>query len=249
VTRAAIVLVFTAAVLCASPAAAQESLVQRGRDLYVQGCISCHGPEGRGVSTLGPARGAGGVRGAGPSLRGVGALAADFYLSTGYMPLDDPYDQPHRNDPAYDRAQIRALVAYIASFGGPRVPRPNPHRGSVALGMRLFTEHCSGCHQIVGQGGVVPGGVAPALDAATPVQVAEAVRIGPYLMPRFSKRQVTDRQLDSIIAYVEYAERPLDKGGWSIGHVGPVPEGIVAWLVAGGVLVLTAVVIGAKGPR
>ena len=176
-------------------------------------------------------------------------MAADFYLSTGYMPLEDPDDQPHRNDPPYDRDQLRALVAYVASLGGPPIPRPDPHRGGVAQGMKLFTEHCSGCHQIVGEGGVVPGGVAPQLEFATPVQIAEAVRIGPYLMPRFSERQVSDRQLDSIIAYVAYAKSPDDRGGWSIGHLGPIPEGIVAWFLAGGVLLLVTALIGARAPR
>jgi ubiquinol-cytochrome c reductase cytochrome c subunit len=179
-------------------------------------------------------------------LRGVGAAAADFYLTTGYMPLEDAEDQPHRNDPTYDRDEIRALVAYIASFGGPEIPQPDPGRGDVAEGMKLFTDNCAGCHQIVGEGGVVTGGVAPQLDAATPVQIAEAVRIGPYVMPRFSERQLSGRQLDSIIAYVEYAKDPRDAGGWSIGHLGPVPEGLVAWLLAGGVLVLLARVIGSK---
>ena len=245
----AVVVALAAALIAAAPAVAQDELERRGRDLYVQGCISCHGPQAEGVSELGPKRGAGGIRGAGPSLQGVGAMAADFYLTTGYMPLDEPTDQPHRNEPRYDRDQVSALVAYVASFGGPAVPRPDPSRGSVAQGLELYTENCSGCHQIVGEGGVVPGGVAPQLGSATPVQIAEAVRIGPYVMPRFTERQLSERELDSIIAYVEYARRPLDRGGWSIGHLGPIPEGIVAWLLAGTVLLLVATLIGARMPR
>jgi ubiquinol-cytochrome c reductase cytochrome c subunit len=145
----------------------------------------------------------------------------------------------------FDEAQLRALIRYVGSLGhGPPVPQPRP--GNVAEGMRLFGANCAGCHQIATQGGYLTGAVAPALDRATPTQIAEAVRIGPYLMPRFSARQITDRQLDSIVAYVGYARQPDDPGGWPLGRLGPVPEGMVAWLVAGVVLVGCCMVIGGR---
>lgn len=236
--RAAIV---AAAFVLAAPAAAQT-----GRDLYLQHCATCHGANAEGVAPVGPKRGAGGQRGAGPSLRGVGALAADFYLRTGYMPLQNADDEPKHKGPAYPDDEIDALVAYIASLGGPTVPRVDPSRGDLEEGLRLFTENCSGCHQVVARGGIVTSAVAPNLLKATPTQVAEAVRIGPYLMPRFSRTQIDDRELASIVRYVEYAKHPKDDGGWGIGHLGPVPEGLVAWLIAGAALVLVARAIGGK---
>ena len=89
------------------------------------------------------------------------------------------------------------------------------------------------------------------LSALTPVytvgdQIAEAVRIGPYVMQRFSKKAISDGQLDSIIAYVEYAKHPDDRGGWSLGHIGPVPEGLVTWLIAAALLVGVCIVIGER---
>jgi ubiquinol-cytochrome c reductase cytochrome c subunit len=78
------------------------------------------------------------------------------------------------------------------------------------------------------------------------VQIAEAIRVGPYLMPSFSEKQLDDREVDSIVRYVEHTKRPVDRGGWGIGHVGPVPEGIVTWLIAMVVLVATCVVIGGR---
>jgi quinol---cytochrome-c reductase cytochrome c subunit len=114
--------------------------------------------------------------------------------------------------------------------------------------MKLFTENCSGCHQVAAQGGLVVGGTAPKLDAATPTQIAEAIRIGPYLMPKFTERQLSDRNVDSIIAYLQVAKNPDDRGGWGIGHLGPIPEGLVAWLLAGAALVGVAMVIGARAP-
>jgi ubiquinol-cytochrome c reductase cytochrome c subunit len=215
--------------------AAPPSAAERGNHLYGRYCLSCHGSKGSGVP------------GTAPSLRGVGGLAADFYLRTGYMPLRKTGIQPRRSRVLFDEVQIRAITAYVASLGrGPAVPAPHPERGSVAQGLRLFTEHCAGCHQIVAEGGYVTGAVAPPLDAATDVQVAEAVRIGPYVMPRFSRQAISDRELDSIIAYVDQAKHPHDPGGWPLGHLGPVPEGLVTWFVAAGILVGFCVVIGRR---
>jgi ubiquinol-cytochrome c reductase cytochrome c subunit len=217
-----------------SAAGVPPGLAAQGYALYGANCASCHGSLGAGL----PDRG--------PSLRGAGARAADFYLRTGYMPLASPDVQPYRSRVLFSERQISALVAYVASLGGPPVPRPHPERGSLADGRRLFTESCAGCHQVVAEGGYVTGARVPPLDKATAVQIAEAVRIGPHVMPDFSRKALTDRQLDSIIRYVEYAKHPDDRGGWSIGHLGPVPEGLVTWLLAGVVLVATCVLLGKR---
>jgi ubiquinol-cytochrome c reductase cytochrome c subunit len=230
--------------------AASLSRLELGEQLYAGNCASCHGPNGRGITVPSTLRGAGGVERLGPPLRGVGALAADFYLRTGYMPLGDPYDQPRRSRVEFSERELDALVAYVASLGaGPEIPAPEPERGDLAAGLRLFTEHCAGCHQVVGEGGYVTGALAPPLDRATPVQVAEAVRIGPYFMPRFSEAAVSDSELDSIVAYVERTKHPEDPGGWGIGHLGPVPEGLIAWLIAGAALLAACWLIGERRRR
>jgi ubiquinol-cytochrome c reductase cytochrome c subunit len=115
--------------------------------------------------------------------------------------------------------------------------------------MKLFTDHCAGCHQVVAEGGYVTGAVPPPLEESTAVQIAEAVRIGPYVMPHFSRKSISDRELDSVIRYVQYAKHPDDRGGWSIGHLGPVPEGLVAWFLGATVLVGICIVIGKRLPR
>jgi ubiquinol-cytochrome c reductase cytochrome c subunit len=250
--RAAVVV--AASLLCAGGASAQSSkLVQQGATIYGQYCVMCHGPGGTGIRRpkkvgYGRTQDTRVNYGAGPSLRGVGALAADFYLHTGYMPLPRLRLQPRRRSPLLlSEPQIKALTAYVASLGaGPPIPKPNPERGSVAAGLQLFTQHCAGCHQVVAQGGYVTGSVAPPLGQATTRQIAEAVRIGPWIMPAFSKKTISDRQLDSLIAYVRYAKNPDDRGGWAIGRIGPVPEGIVAWFIAGVALVGTCMVIGRR---
>jgi ubiquinol-cytochrome c reductase cytochrome c subunit len=141
----------------------------QGKHLYGQYCVSCHGANGQGVAqgrTIGggPQRIQEQQTGIGPSLRGVGALAADFYLRTGYMPLHRVGDQPRRARVLFDEAQIRALVAYVASLKkGPPIPTPHPERGNLSEGLHLFTDNCAGCHQVVAQGGVVSGALPPPL--------------------------------------------------------------------------------------
>ena len=237
--------------LLALPAAGgaqqRRELVEEGERLYGLACASCHGSNGRGVGGRLRERGSLGIRAGGPPLLGVGSLAADFYLRTGYMPLRRADEQPQRQRPRLGDEQIEALTAYVASLGGgPPVPRPHPERGDVSEGLKLFTDHCAGCHQVVGRGGAVTGNLAPVLDRATAVQIAEAVRIGPYVMPRFSEAELSERELDSIIRYVEYAKDPDDRGGWAIGRLGPVPEGLVTWLIAAAALVLVALLIGER---
>lgn len=206
--------------------------VQLGAELFAGNCASCHGIGGVGVYA--PRRGAGGIAGAGPSLIGVGARAADFYLRTGYMPLSSIHSQPVRERVLLSDKEIRSLVAYVASLGpGPEIPSPQPQRGRISEGLQLFTAHCAGCHQVVARGGFVTGARVPPLQGLSAREIAEAVRIGPYLMPHFSKRQIGDAQLDSLVAYVLSTRHPVDRGGWKIGNIGPIPEGLVAWAAVG----------------
>jgi ubiquinol-cytochrome c reductase cytochrome c subunit len=233
----------TALVLVLLVPAAAAAKDRRGAALYAANCASCHGLNGQGVPTATP--GANGVDGQGPPLRGVGARAADFYLRTGYMPLANAHDQPSRKHVVFTEPEIRALVRYVASLGtGP--PVPTPHPGTVSSGLRLFTDHCAGCHQAVAQGGYVTGARVPPLTDATDRQIAEAVRVGPYLMPRFSTKAITPAQLNDIVAYVDYAKHPDDRGGWAIGHLGPWPEGAVTWLLAAAALVGICTLLGRR---
>jgi quinol---cytochrome-c reductase cytochrome c subunit len=233
------------------PAARPAGDPVRGEHLYGRYCPACHGANGAGVSGgeagFGPGRNETVQKRLGPPLLGVGALSADFYLRTGYMPLRQVGDQPRRSRVLFDEQQIEDLVAYVASLGrGPPIPRPHPERGSLSEGQRLFTDRCAGCHQVVAEGGYLTDAIAPPLDDATATQVAQAIRIGPYVMPRFSTRDLPPQQVDSIVRYVEWAKHPDDRGGWGIGHIGPVPEGLVTWFLAATVLVASCVVLGRR---
>jgi ubiquinol-cytochrome c reductase cytochrome c subunit len=227
--RAAVLLLLLGALAAPTAHAAD------GRSLYAKNCARCHGGTGEGLTRKGP------------SLRSVGARTADFYLRTGYMPLDDPHQQPTRSRVLFTEAELRAMVRYIASLGpGPAIPRPRPETGSVSAGQKLFVDHCAGCHQVVGEGGYVTGARVPPLEDATDRQIAEAVRIGPYLMPHLTREQLPDAELNSLIAYIDYAKHPDDAGGWSLGHLGPWPEGMVTWLLAAAALVALCLTIGKR---
>ncbi len=210
-----------------------------GQQLYGRYCLKCHGALGAGQHPP--------SRTIGPPLRGVGALAADFYLRTGYMPLHKNGIQPRRSRLLLSEPQIAALIAYVASLGkGPPVPTPHPERGSLSQGQQLFADRCAGCHQIAARGGYITHGVPPPLGDATARQIAEAVRIGPYVMPRFSKKQLTNAQLDSVVRYVLWTKHPDNRGGWSLGRIGPVPEGLVTWFFAAAALVGICMLIGRR---
>jgi ubiquinol-cytochrome c reductase cytochrome c subunit len=65
-------------------------------------------------------------------------------------------------------------------------------------------------------------------------------------MPSFSQRDLSDRQLDSIIRYVEFTKNPDRPGGWGLGFLGPVPEGLVTWFLAIPALIVLCLLLGRR---
>ena len=211
--------------------------IARGHELYLTGCVSCHGVDGVGTDL-------------GPTLVDAGAASADFYLTTGRMPAaQGPPYQPPRKQPAYNRADIDALVAYVASLGtGPAIPTVDVANADVAAGGVLYRANCASCHQSAGAGGALSyGQSAPHLKDATATQVVEAMRTGPGQMPVFSEQSITDAEANQIAAYVEYLHHPDDRGGAALGGNGPVPEGLVALTVGlGGLIAISVMIVGIR---
>jgi ubiquinol-cytochrome c reductase cytochrome c subunit len=209
---------------------AQTAPPSGGRLLYLRDCAFCHGSRGEGT-------------GLAPPLIGVGAIAADFYLSTGRMPVATPINDPPRRPPAYGRQEIRQLVEYVASLGpGPSIPQVNPQVGSLAQGAQLYEANCAACHSSAGIGGALTQGKeAPSILTSSPTQIAEAMRLGGTgNMPVFGPDALTEQQVDSIVRYIEALQHPRDRGGFALGHIGPIAEGFIAWTV--GLLLLVVFV-------
>ncbi len=176
----------------------------------------------------------------------------DFQLRTGRMPLSDPDVQPRRKPPAFTSAEIELLVSYVTSLGPPRpgaaaIPRIDPASGDLSLGQELFVANCAPCHGATATGGAVgKGSLAPSLSLAAPLDIAEAMLVGPGQMPVFAFDQ---HERDSIVAFLMHLEDRPDRGGADIGGVGPVPEGFVAWGVGMGSLFALAMLVGHRRSR
>jgi ubiquinol-cytochrome c reductase cytochrome c subunit len=65
-------------------------------------------------------------------------------------------------------------------------------------------------------------------------------------MPVFGPETLSDQQVSDIAAYVQYLHHPNDRGGFGLGHLGPIPEGFVGWVVGLGLLLLAARLIGTR---
>lgn len=215
--------------------------ITKGADLYAANCSSCHGPEAQGTSVA-------------PSLIGVGAAAVDFQVSTGRMPAKQTQAENQRKpvSEAFRNPQhIRDVANYIASLaGGPAIPTPaqvSTSGAQVGVGQELFIANCAACHNFVGAGGALTQGkFAPPLNQATPTQIYEAMLTGPEAMPNFTDTTLTPDSKRDIIAYVTEKSTEDNPGGFSLGRVGPVTEGIVAFLGLLFAMVLAAMWIAAK---
>lgn len=232
-----------------------EQLINQGRQLYVVSCSSCHGMNGEGILTSREGTNYG------PPLVGVGAAAVDFQVGTGRMPLNAPSTQGEARAPVFTDSEIEALAAYVASLGpGPAIPAreaydpdaiPEDERAEeVARGGEIFRTNCTACHNFSGSGGALPyGRHAPGLLDVEPRHLYEAMLTGPQQMPVFSDGALPPKDKRAVIAYVRHLDEQPTYGGSDLGSLGPVSEGLWAWTLGIGLLVVVAVWIGNNGVR
>jgi len=224
--------------------------IAKGKALFQVGCASCHGKNAEGILTE---RG----HNYGPSLVGVGAAAVDFQVSTGRMPAAQTNAQIPQKPPVYTQEEIAQLAAYVASLApGPAIPSPDEYdvskvtQAEIVRGGELFRTNCTACHNFSGRGGALPNGrYAPSLKGTSPRNIYQAMLTGPQQMPVFSDSVLLPDDKRAIIAYVVALQHTDDPGGFGLGRLGPVSEGLWGWLVGIGLLVVVAVWIGAKVPR
>ncbi len=122
--------------------------------------------------------------------------------------------------------------------------------GDLSAGGKLFREYCAPCHRTAVRGGALAytGVNAPALTGKAPALVAGAIRWGPGPMPSFPASVLDDRQLASIVRYVEFVQQPPNPGGSPLKWYGPVSEGFAAWVMLLALIGLSAwIERGGKG--
>jgi ubiquinol-cytochrome c reductase cytochrome c subunit len=214
--------VTTGSASAAPPTATNSAQIAEGRNLFLANCSTCHGVFAEGSPQA-------------PSLIGVGAAAVDFQVSTGRMPAAELGAENDRKPVKFTPGQIQALAAYVQALGGgppiPSAAQVSTNGADIGLGQQLFVADCAACHNFVGAGGALTyGKEAPALTASTPTQIYEAMLTGPEAMPVFNDLTITPQEKRDMIAYVTTVRSQANPGGFSLGRVGPVTEGLVAFL-------------------
>lgn len=182
----------------------------------------------------------------------MGSAAVDFQVGTGRMPAQQPGAQVPAKKVIYTQAEIDQLAAYVASLGaGPIVPtkdQVSPDGADIAKGGDLFRSNCAQCHNFTGQGGALSKGkYAPSLEDVDPKHVYEAMQTGPQSMPSFPDTTMPSQQKRDIIAYIKTVNsgESATPGGLKLGGLGPVSEGLFAWIFGLGALIAVAVWVAA----
>ncbi|GAB3488927.1 cytochrome bc1 complex diheme cytochrome c subunit [Flexivirga sp.] len=221
----------------ADAASSTTQAAAAGHKLFLTNCASCHGLDGAGGD-------------GGPSLVGVGAAAVDFQVGTGRMPLAAPGVQAERHGTQFSQQETSDLAAYVASLGdGPAVPAASLTNGGgdIAKGGELFRVNCAMCHNFAGSGGALTRGkYAPNLMDVSGKHIYEAMLTGPQSMPVFNDTNLSPQDKKDIISFLQNVKTESSPGGWSLGNLGPVPEGLFAWTIGIGMLILIAVWLGKK---
>ena len=220
-----------------SSAGVSQSTVDDGQKLFASNCATCHGLSAAGTET-------------GPSLYGVGAASVDFQVGTGRMPLAASGPQAQEKPVQFNDEQISALAAYIASLApGPAIPDEEYLRadGDATHGAELFRINCAMCHNVAGAGGALTEGkYAPSLNGVEPVHVYEAMLTGPQSMPVFNDMNISPEEKADLITYLQYIENNPSAGGFDLGNLGPVAEGLFIWIFGLGAIVGVTIWIAAR---
>jgi ubiquinol-cytochrome c reductase cytochrome c subunit len=229
----------TAAVETAKPvsAAASSAQVDEGHKLFLANCASCHGKNAEGTANA-------------PSLIGVGAAAAEFQVDTGRMPGQASGPQLMAKPSQFTGDQVDAIAAYVGSLApGPAIPTDAQLAadGNATRGGELFRINCAMCHNAVGAGGALTEGkYAPALTETKPDHIYEAMLTGPQNMPVFNDANLTPTDKKDIITYLTYVQTHPSAGGYELGNLGPVVEGLFIWIFALGFIIAITIWLGAK---
>ena len=208
-----------------------------GKKLFQANCASCHGMNLQGTSN-------------GPTLIGVGAMAVDFQVGTGRMPLQAQGPQAPSKPVQFTDAQVTAMADWVQSVSpGPGIAdeRYLDGEGDAGRGAELFRINCAMCHNVAAAGGALTEGkYAPALTSTSPLHMYAAMVTGPQNMPVFNDMTLTQDEKRDIISSLLFLQQNESPGGLSLGSLGPVSEGLFIWIFGIGTLIGITVWITAK---
>jgi ubiquinol-cytochrome c reductase iron-sulfur subunit len=194
-----------------------------GAALYAANCSGCHGDHGQGL--IGPSQQADAFPG----------LVAGMVVRGGIQMPAFPQFTP-------------AQVAAVSNFVATQIAAPAARGATVADGGVLFRLYCSGCHSSTGRGGAVSQGRNPPSLADYPAAEAlAAMIIGRSNMPVFAGTTFDVRQQAAVALYVETLQAPPSPGGWGLGYLGPVTEGLAAFFGLCALLVAAVWLAWGKG--
>jgi ubiquinol-cytochrome c reductase cytochrome c subunit len=221
----------------ADTSASQQQLIEEGEKLFSANCASCHGLALEGTEV-------------GPTLIGVGEASVDFQVGTGRMPLAASGPQAEEKPVQFTEEQVEALYTYVgAQAPGPGLPDEETiaGEGDAALGGELFRINCAMCHNVAGAGGALTEGkFAPSLNGVSSTHVYEAMVTGPQNMPVFNNNNLTLEDKADIITYLQFLDANPSPGGFDLGNLGPVAEGLFIWIFGLGAIVAITVWLTAK---
>ena len=221
----------------AAPAAADAAQLDTGHKLFLANCASCHGKNAEGTANA-------------PSLIGVGAASVEFQVDSGRMPAQASGPQIQKKYPQFTADQIDAMAAWVATLApGPAIPTEEQiaANGDATRGGELFRINCAMCHNAVGAGGALTEGkYAPSLVGVPADHIYEAMLTGPQNMPVFNDANLSPTDKKDIITYLKYVETNPSAGGYELGNLGPVAEGLFIWIFGLGLIVAITIWLGAK---
>ncbi|MBN9168860.1 MAG: cytochrome c, partial [Microbacterium sp.] len=114
-------------------------------------------------------------------------------------------------------------------------------------GADLFRINCAMCHNVAGAGGALTEGkFAPALTETSALHMYAAMVTGPQNMPVFNNMHLNLEEKRAIISYLLYLQQHESPGGYGLGALGPVAEGLFIWIFGIGALIGVTVWITAK---
>jgi ubiquinol-cytochrome c reductase cytochrome c subunit len=221
----------------ASTTTADSQLLTEGSKLFQANCATCHGLNLQGTKQA-------------PTLLGVGAASVQFQVSTGRMPAAASGPQEEQKTPQFSDQQTLALALYVGSKApGPAIPSKQylGGTGNAAKGAELFRINCAMCHNVAGAGGALTEGkYAPSLSGVSGLHAYEAMITGPQNMPVFNDKNLTPTQKADIITYLKYLDNNPSPGGFDLGNLGPVSEGLFIWIFGLGAIVGVTIWLTAK---